>query len=114
MVVTNHTYDVVGPCSRHERDGWWFWTTCKHPQSSICPKKKDKDGTEVVGNIIHCKNHKSRLTVENKMVDVRLSYSDGSLTDITVCLTLQKHGIFKSVSLVSNCLMVLRHLERLF
>ena len=28
-------------------------------------KRKEKDGTEVVGNIIHCKNYKSRLTKEN-------------------------------------------------
>ena len=52
----------------------------------------------MVGNIIHCKNHKSRLTVENKMVDVRLSYTDGldkhyGLLDLAL-----KYGIFKSVS----------------
>ena len=40
-------------------------------------KKKEKDGTEVIGNIIHCKNAKSRLTVENRMVDVRLNYETG-------------------------------------
>ena len=62
------------------------------------PKKKDKDGTEVVGNIVHCKNHKSRLTIENKMVDVRLSYEKGldkyyGLIDLAV-----KYGIFKQVS----------------
>ena len=72
----------------------------KYAASSIIylSKKKDKDGTEVVGNIIHCKNHKSRLTVENKMVDVRLSYSKGldryyGLLDLAL-----KYGIFKSVS----------------
>ena len=61
-------------------------------------KKKDKDGTEVVGNIVHCKNHKSRLTIENKMVDVRLSYDKGldryyGLLELTI-----KYGIFKQVS----------------
>jgi hypothetical protein len=24
-------------------------------------KRKEKDGTDVVGNVIHCKNYKSRL-----------------------------------------------------
>ena len=51
----------------------------KYAASSIVylSKKKEKDGTDVIGNIIHCKNHKSRLTVENKMVDVRLTYDKG-------------------------------------
>ena len=40
-------------------------------------RMKDKDGKEVIGNIIHCRNHKSRLTRENKMVDVKLSYDTG-------------------------------------
>ena len=45
-------------------------------------KKKEKDGTEVIGNIVHCKNAKSRLTIENKMVDVdRLIVKDLTLLD---------------------------------
>ena len=40
-------------------------------------KRKEKDGTEIIGNIIHCKNYKSRLTKENKVVDVRLTYDKG-------------------------------------
>jgi hypothetical protein len=40
-------------------------------------KKKEKEGTEIVGNIIHCKLKKSRQTVENKMVDVLLRYDSG-------------------------------------
>ena len=51
----------------------------KYAASSIIflSKKKEKEGTEVIGNIIHCKNAKSRLTVENRMVDVRLTYDEG-------------------------------------
>ena len=98
MVVTNHTYDVVGSMFPTKEMGGG--SGLKYAASSIIylSKKKDKDGTEVVGNIIHCKNHKSRLTVENKMVDVRLSYTDGldkyyGLLDLAL-----KYGIFKSVS----------------
>jgi RecA/RadA recombinase len=41
-------------------------------------KKKDKNSDgQVVGNIIHCKLYKSRLTKENQMVDVRLNYDSG-------------------------------------
>lgn len=41
-------------------------------------KRKDKNTEgEVIGNIIHCKLYKGRLTKENKQVDVRLNYSTG-------------------------------------
>ena len=51
----------------------------KYAASSIVylSKRKEKEGSEVVGNIIHCKNVKSRLTVENRMVDVKLTYDKG-------------------------------------
>ena len=77
MVVTNHTYDVVGSMFPTKEMGGG--SGLKYAASSIIylSKKKEKDGTEVVGNIVHCKNHKSRLTVENKMVDVRLTYDKG-------------------------------------
>ena len=97
MVVTNHTYESMGLFSTKEMGGG---SGLKYAASSIIylSKKKEKDGTEVVGNIIHCKNHKSRLTVENKMVDVRLLYDKGldrhyGLLDLAI-----KHEIFKSVS----------------
>ncbi len=98
MVITNHTYDVVGSMFPTKEMGGG--SGLKYAASSIVylSKKKEKDGTEVVGNIIHCKNHKSRLTVENKMVDVRLMYERGldryyGLLDLAL-----KHGVFKSVS----------------
>ena len=98
MVVTNHTYDVVGSMFPTKEMGGG--SGLKYAASSIIylSKKKEKDGTEVIGNIVHCKNHKSRLTVENKMVDVRLTYDKGldrhyGLLDLAL-----KHGIFKSVS----------------
>jgi len=97
MVVTNHTYDSMGLFATKEMGGG---SGLKYAASSIVflSKKKEKDGTEVVGNIIHCKNHKSRLTIENKMVDVRLSYDKGldryyGLLELAI-----KHGIFKQVS----------------
>ena len=47
------------------------------PINHLSFKEERKDGTEVIGNIIHCKNAKSRLTVENRIVDVRLTYDKG-------------------------------------
>ena len=98
LIVTNHTYDSMGSMFPTKEMGGG--SGLKYAASSIIflSKKKDKDGTEVVGNIVHCKNHKSRLTIENKMVDVRLSYETGldryyGLLELAV-----KYDIFKQVS----------------
>lgn len=98
MVITNHTYDVIGsmfPTKEMAGGGG-----IRYAASSIIylSKKKEKEGTEVIGNIIHCKNAKSRMTIENKQVDVRLSYNKGldryyGLLDLAL-----KYGIFKQVS----------------
>ena len=98
MVVTNHTYDVVGSMFPTKEMGGG--SGLKYAASTIIylSKKKEKDGSEVIGNIVHCKNQKSRLTIENKMVDVRLTYEKGldryyGLLDLAV-----QFGIFKQVS----------------
>ena len=72
----------------------------KYAASSIIylSKRKDKDGTEIVGNIIHCKNHKSRLTKENKMVDVRLTYDKGLDRYYGLLELAEKYEVFKKVS----------------
>ena len=38
--------------------------------------KKEKDGTDIVGNLIKAKTAKSRLSKENKDVTVRLYYDE--------------------------------------
>ena len=98
MIVTNHTYDVVGSMFPTKEMGGG--SGLKYAASSIVylSKKKEKDGTEVVGNIIHCKNQKSRLTIENKMVDVRLMYERGLDRYYGLLELALKYGIFKSVS----------------
>ena len=97
LIVTNHTYDQMGLFAKRVMGGG---SGLKYAASSIIflSKKKEKEGTEVVGNIIHCKNEKSRLTVENKMVDVMLKYEEGldrhyGLLDLAI-----KYGIFKKSS----------------
>ena len=77
MIVTNHTYDVIGSMFPQKEMGGG--SGLKYAASSIIylSKRKEKEGSEIVGNIIHCKNAKSRLTVENRMVDVRLTYDKG-------------------------------------
>ena len=98
MLVTNHTYDVVGSMFPQKEMGGG--SGLKYAASTIVylSKKKEKDGTEVIGNIIHCKNHKSRLTVENKMVDVKLTYDKGLDRYYGLLELAEKHGVFKKVS----------------
>ena len=98
MVVTNHTYDVVGSMFPTKEMGGG--SGLKYAASSIVylSKRKEKDGTEVIGNIIHCKNYKSRLTKENAMIDVRLTYKEG-LDQYYGLLELgEAAGVFKKVS----------------
>ena len=61
-------------------------------------KRKEKDGKEIIGNVIHCKNYKSRLTKENAMIDVRLTYDKGLDQHYGLLGLAIKHGVFKSVS----------------
>ena len=98
MLVTNHTYDVIGNMFPTKEMGGG--SGLKYAASTIVylSKKKEKDGTELIGNIIHCKNHKSRLTVENKMVDVRLTYNEGLDKYYGLLELAEKYDIFKKVS----------------
>jgi RecA/RadA recombinase len=78
MIMTNHTYSVVGSYVPTTEMGGG--TGLKYAASTIVylSKKKDKDGEgDVVGNIINCKLYKSRFTKENKSVGVKLNYDTG-------------------------------------
>jgi len=98
LIITNHTYDVIGSMFPAKEMGGG--SGLKYAASSIVylSKRKEKDGTEIIGNIIHCKNHKSRLTKENKMVDVRLTYDKGLDKHYGLLELALKYGIFKQVS----------------
>tara|TARA_Y100000296_G_scaffold2637_1_gene3751 strand:- start:1774 stop:2787 length:1014 start_codon:yes stop_codon:yes gene_type:complete len=98
MVVTNHTYDVIGSMFPQKEMGGG--SGLKYAASSIIylSRRKEKVGTEIVGNIIHCKNHKSRLTVENRMVDVRLTYDKGLDRYYGLLDLAEKYDVFKKVS----------------
>jgi len=61
-------------------------------------KKKEKVDNEVVGNIIHCKLYKGRLTRENKMIDTLLTFDHGLDRYYGLLPLALKHGIFKKSS----------------
>ena len=95
LLVTNHTYDVVGAYIPTKEMGGG--SGLKYAVSSIIylSKKKEKDGKDVVGNIIKCKNAKSRLTKENSTVETRLFYDRGLDRYYGLLELGEKYGIFK-------------------
>ncbi len=98
MVITNHTYDVVGSYVPTKEMGGG--SGLKYAASTIIhlSKKKEKDGTEVVGNIIKCKAAKSRLAKENSVVETRLYYDKGLDKYYGLLELGEKHGVFRRVA----------------
>ena len=94
MLVTNHTYDVVGAYIPTKEMGGG--SGLKYAASSIIylSKKKEKDGKEVIGNIIKCKNAKSRLTKENSEIETRLYYDRGLDRYYGLLELGEKYGVF--------------------
>jgi RecA/RadA recombinase len=98
LIVTNHTYEVVGAYVPTKEMGGG--TGLKYAASSILflSKKKEKDGTEQVGNIIKVKAHKSRFTKENSIVETRLFFDERGLDKYYGLLELgQQHGVFERI-----------------
>ena len=99
LIVTNHTYDVIGSYIPTKEMGGG--SGLKYAASTIIylSRKKEKDGKEVIGNIIKAKTHKSRLSKENKEVQVRLYYDDRGLDRYYGLLELGEiGGIWKNVA----------------
>jgi len=95
MIVTNHTYDVIGSYIPQKEMGGG--TGLKYAASTIIylSKKKEKDGTEVVGNIIKCEAKKSRLTKEGSKVETRLYFDERGLDRYYGLLELgEQYGVF--------------------
>ena len=99
LIVTNHTYDVIGAYVPTKEMGGG--SGLKYAASTIVylSKKKEKDGKEVIGNIIKAKTHKSRLTKENRDVEVRLYYDELGLDRYYGLLELGEiGGMWKNVA----------------
>ena len=99
LIVTNHTFDVIGAYVPTKEMGGG--SGLKYAASTIVylSKKKEKDGKEVIGNIIKAKTHKSRLTKENRQVEVRLYYDERGLDRYYGLLELGEiGGMWKNVA----------------
>ena len=77
MLVTNHVYELIGSYIPTKEMGGG--SGLKYAASTIAylGKKKERDGTDIVGIIIKVKMFKSRLSKENKTVEVLLRYDTG-------------------------------------
>ena len=99
LIVTNHTYDVIGAYVPTKEMGGG--SGLKYAASTIIylSKAKEKDGKEVIGNIIKAKTHKSRLSKENKEVKIRLYYDERGLDKYYGLLELGEiGGLWKNVA----------------
>ena len=99
LIVTNHTYDVIGAYVPTKEMGGG--SGLKYAASTIIylSKKKEKDGKEIIGNIIKAKTHKSRLSKENKTAEIRLYYDDRGLDKYYGLLELGEiGGLWKNVA----------------
>ena len=92
LIVTNHTYDVIGSYVPTKEMGGG--SGLKYAASTIIylSKKKEKDGKEVIGNIIRAKTAKSRLSKENQQVEIRLYYDARGLDEYYGLLELGEAG----------------------
>ena len=81
LLVTNHTYNVVGAYVPTKTMGGGDGLTYAASTIVYLSKKKKSEGEgkdkEVTGAIIKVKVNKSRLTVENKEVETLLDYQKG-------------------------------------
>ncbi|MCH2404753.1 MAG: hypothetical protein MK200_00945 [Nitrosopumilus sp.] len=98
LLVTNHTYKQVG--TMFPQDVMGGGSGLQYAASSIVflSRRKEKVGTDVIGNVIHCKNFKSRLAKENKKVDVLLTYDQGLNRHYGLLDLAEKYDIIKKVS----------------
>tara|TARA_B100000073_G_scaffold197561_1_gene163618 strand:+ start:1302 stop:2309 length:1008 start_codon:yes stop_codon:yes gene_type:complete len=99
LIVTNHTYDVIGSYVPTKEMGGG--SGLKYAASTIIylSKKKEKDGKEIVGNIIKAKTAKSRLSKENQQVEIRLYYDERGLDRYYGLLELgEEGGLWKNVA----------------
>jgi len=96
MIVTNHVYANVGgygPTTVQSGGSGLIYASSSIIELS---KSKEKDGTDVVGNIIKAKTFKSRLSKENQEVETRLFYDERGLDRYYGLLELaERNGIFK-------------------
>jgi RecA/RadA recombinase len=98
LIVNNHVYDAVGAYIPTKIMSGGSGLQYTASQIIFLSKKKDRDGKEVVGNIIKCRATKSRFTKQDKDVEVKLSFTSGLDRYYGLLDLAEKYGIVKKVS----------------
>ena len=98
LIITNHTYDSIGSMfPKKEISGGGG---IKYAASVIVTmvKRKFKDGTEILGNIVKAKLVKGRMTKEESVMEFLLDYETGLDKYYGLIALAEKYEIFKKVS----------------
>jgi RecA/RadA recombinase len=100
MIVTNHTYATMDKYNPQTGGGG---SGPKYAADTILnlSKRKEYDPDEdkaVIGNVVHVKVEKSRLSKENKKVDVLITYDKGLDRYYGMLELAERYGVFKKVS----------------
>ena len=98
LILTNHVYAAVGAYVPTNIISGGSGLTYAASTIAMLSKKKDREGTDIVGNIIKVKMYKSRLSKENSQVEVRLSYDKGLDKYYGLLELAEKYGIIKKVT----------------
>jgi RecA/RadA recombinase len=98
MIVTNHVYEMVGAYVPTKELGGGSGLKYAASTIAMLSKRKEKDGTDVIGNIVRVKMYKSRLSKEHSQVEVLLTYEKGLDRYYGLLDLAEKYGIFKKSS----------------
>jgi RecA/RadA recombinase len=96
LIVNNHIYDSISAYSGKQMSGG---SGLKFFSSTILflTKRKEKDGTSQIGNIITARAEKSRFTIENSKAELYLSFKTGLNRYHGLLPIAEEAGIFKRV-----------------
>ena len=106
LIMTNHIYDVIGQSIRgpggvsipvKELSGG-SGPKYTSDMTAMLSVTKEKDGTEVVGNVIKIKMMKNRVAKQHTMTEVLLSYETGLNRYYGLLDLGEKYGVFKKVA----------------
>lgn len=98
MIVCNHTYEVVGSYIPKKEMSGGGGAKYASSLTLFLSKAKDKDGTDVVGNIITVKTDKSRYSREQQSIKLKLSFETGLDKYYGMLDIAEKTGVIQKVS----------------
>ena len=98
LIVTNHVYDKIGEYVPTKVMSGGLGLVYAGSNVIFLSKKKDREGKEIVGNIIKAKMYKSRISKENTVAEIKLSYTKGLDLYYGLLDLAEKYDIVKKVS----------------